>query len=142
MQKHDFVFACNSTSEILQFWIFFCASEIIQPPENATVALGQGPVSLTCRVRGINIFLRVNGAIFNHNNLHLFRDRGITFSNPVSDNVNKIITQTVTVTSTMSNNGTRVICYGTSQDQDQPVVAKSYPAMIFFAGIYHHNVNN
>ena len=104
----------------------------MQPPENVTVALGQGPVSLTCRVRGENIFLRVNGKIFDHNNLRTFQDRGITFSNPVSDNVDKIVMQTVTVTSTMNNNGTKVVCHGTSDDQP---AANSYPATILFAGI-------
>ena len=78
-----------------------------------TVGLGQNSVTLTCRVRGENIFLRVDGDLFNHNSISRFRDRGITFSN--SQEINGVITQRVTVTPTAMNNNTEVICYVSAQ---------------------------
>lgn len=112
--------------------INFFSIEIIEPPQNVSVGLdSSGRVTLTCRVRGENIFLRVDGDIFDHNNLGRFRDRGITFSNAVESN--NVITQSVEVDSTETNNNTVVICYASSQDFP---VESSDSATIFIAGTW------
>lgn len=94
-----------------------------------SVGLGQDPVTLTCRVRGENIFLRVDGDLFDHNTITDFRERGITFSN--AQEVNGVITQSVTVTLSVENNNTEVICHASFSGS----VKNSSPATIYIAGM-------
>lgn len=90
-------------------------------------------VTLACRVRGDNIFLKVDGDsdMFGHDTVTTFRERGITFSNAVF--INGTITQTVTVSLIATNNNTVVVCYATD-DALQNVVS-SDPATILIAGL-------
>ena len=106
--------------------MLYIIAEILEAPRNVTVGLGQGPLSLTCHVRGDTIFIRVDNEVIDHRN---FSDRGIVVGNT---NYNgEIATQRLTVELTVCNNNTAIVCIGTSAGGPNAV---SDPGFIFIAG--------
>ena len=103
--------------------------EILRSPANMTVGLNQGSVTVTCLVRGENLFIRVDGMLYGHNSIDKFMRRGITLSN--ENNTHGEIHQSVTVPATEINNNTVIVCYATDRDHD---TVSSDEATIFIAG--------
>lgn len=95
------------------------------------VGLSHGPLILTCRVQGDSLFIRINGAVVDHNNITDFRRIGIDTSNKIK--INNVITQNVTVDLSETTNNTVIICHALVMGQD-PV--QSPPAVISIAGIF------
>lgn len=104
-------------------------AEILEAPTNITVGLNQDPLTLTCRVRGDNVFIRVDGDIINHNTAMDFREKGITATNGIYNGVE--ITQRVTVELSVINNNTNIICHSTAVNEPR---ADSEPGFIVIAG--------
>lgn len=94
-----------------------------------TVGLGQGPLTLTCRVEGEQIFVRVDGQLFGVLTEAEFRNRGITLGS--GSHEGDEVTQRVTVELTARNNNTNIICHAVTGNQQQ---ADSDPGFIFIAG--------
>lgn len=78
-----------------------------------TLELNHAPVTITCRVRAENVFIRVNNVVPDHNNFQAFRDRGINFSSAAHDS-NGVARQLVTVVISEANNNTAICCIGTT----------------------------
>jgi hypothetical protein len=104
--------------------------DILEAPENVTVGLGSDPLTLTCRVRGERIFIRINGEVYSHGTHGKLLDSGITVTH-ASWSANGI-TQNVTVELTERNNNTNIICIAVVQNPRCEIL--SNPAFIFIAG--------
>ena len=113
---------CACTNNIL-------LTAILEAPENVTVRLGRSPLTMTCRVRGDNIFIRIDGMVFGHNTEAALRARGITASNVFHSGDE--VRQTVTVEISRRNNNTEIICHARTSNQPP---ADSDPAFIVIAG--------
>ena len=86
---------------------------------NSTVGLNQAPAMLTCRVQGDHLVYCVN------NKFHM----GITFSDTHDDGYH-VLTQNVTVASTLANNNTNVTCRAVANG----VIVDSELVFVFIAG--------
>ena len=109
--------------------VFSQLTAILEAPGNVTVGLGHSLLTLTCRVRGDNLFIRIDGMVFGHNTEAALRARGITASNGF--HTGDEVRQTVTVEIIRRNNNTEIIYHARTSNQPP---ADSDPAFIVIAG--------
>ena len=104
---------------------------------NMTVGLNQGNVTVTCRTRGGDHSVDINGMLLNSDSIQSFIDQGIRPSDPVTS-ADGITTQSVTITLSVDTNETEIICHSFVYNEtlDDFILASSDPAFVTIRGMY------
>ena len=96
-----------------------------------SAGLGQNPVTISCTIRGDNIFLLINGTLIDHLNYAEYDSLGITVHGSSGNSTSSMLTQNVTFKVSVDVNNTNITCIGSAEGSDN---AESYIAIITIAG--------